>query len=153
MRSGIHPDYDEVVVTCGCGNSFPTRSTARKVAVEICSVCHPFYTGKQKLLDTAGMVEKFAKKWESDAAKKKAEEHVERKKVSVADRAADRAARVMRGEIKLNQLDSLIKKEPKPPEPPLPRIDQPPAAPAPSKVEAPAPSKAEGTETPPATPS
>ena len=63
MKSGIHPKYDEVTVTCACGNSFKTRSTAGDLKVEICSACHPFFTGKQKLLDTAGRIEKFNKKY------------------------------------------------------------------------------------------
>jgi len=63
MKSGIHPKYDEVTVTCACGNTFKTRSTAGDLKVEICSACHPFFTGKQKLLDTAGRIEKFNKKY------------------------------------------------------------------------------------------
>jgi large subunit ribosomal protein L31 len=63
MKSGIHPKYDEVTVTCACGNSFKTRSTAGDLKVEICSACHPFFTGKQKFLDTAGRIEKFNKKY------------------------------------------------------------------------------------------
>ncbi len=74
MKDGIHPDYKDVTVKCGCGNTFTTRSTKPgTIAVEICSNCHPFYTGKQKFLDTAGMVEKFTRKWSGDAAKKAAE--------------------------------------------------------------------------------
>ncbi len=63
MKTGIHPKYDEVTVTCACGNTFTTRSTAGDLKVEICSACHPFFTGKQKLLDTAGRIEKFNKKY------------------------------------------------------------------------------------------
>ena len=70
MKKDIHPDYKEALVTCGCGNSFKTRSTRDKIAVEVCSNCHPFYTGKQKFVDTAGMVERFQKKWKGDAAQK-----------------------------------------------------------------------------------
>jgi large subunit ribosomal protein L31 len=70
MKKDIHPDYKEALVTCGCGNSFKTRSTRDKIAVEVCSNCHPFYTGKQKFVDTAGMVERFQKKWKSEAAQK-----------------------------------------------------------------------------------
>ena len=70
MKKDIHPGYKEVTVTCGCGNSFVTRSTAPKIAVEVCANCHPFFTGKQKFLDTAGMVEKFQRRWKSDAAQK-----------------------------------------------------------------------------------
>jgi large subunit ribosomal protein L31 len=63
MKQGIHPKYVEVTVKCACGNEFTTRSTKDKLQVEVCSVCHPFYTGKQKLMDTAGRVEKFNKKY------------------------------------------------------------------------------------------
>jgi large subunit ribosomal protein L31 len=61
MKTGIHPDYVVTEVTCGCGNQFTTRSTATsgKIHVEVCSKCHPFYTGKQKILDTGGRVAKF----------------------------------------------------------------------------------------------
>lgn len=59
MKDGIHPRYIECTVTCGCGNSFKTRSVKAKIAVEICSACHPFYTGQQKFVDTAGRVDKF----------------------------------------------------------------------------------------------
>jgi len=70
VKKGIHPAYVECRVTCGCGNSFVTRSVKPELHVEICSVCHPFYTGKQKFVDTAGMVEKFQRKWKGDAAQK-----------------------------------------------------------------------------------
>ena len=64
MREGIHPNYHEITITCSCGNSFKTRSTLKKdLAVEICSNCHPFYTGKQKLIDTAGRVDRFKQKY------------------------------------------------------------------------------------------
>lgn len=63
MKDKIHPKYVETTVTCGCGETFKTRSTKQDIQVEICSQCHPYYTGKQKLLDTAGRVEKFQKKF------------------------------------------------------------------------------------------
>jgi large subunit ribosomal protein L31 len=63
MKKDIHPEYHECVVTCGCGNSFTTRSTKSKINIEICSACHPFYTGKQKFVDTAGRVERFLRKY------------------------------------------------------------------------------------------
>jgi large subunit ribosomal protein L31 len=63
MKQDIHPDYVACTVTCGCGNVFETRSTQAKINVEICSACHPFYTGKQKFVDTAGRVEKFLRKY------------------------------------------------------------------------------------------
>ena len=63
MRKGIHPDYVETSVTCACGNNFKTRSTVSEMRVDICNACHPFYTGKQKFVDTAGRVERFQKKF------------------------------------------------------------------------------------------
>jgi len=82
MKAGIHPAYDEINVTCACGSSFKTRSTHKgDMRVEICSACHPFFTGKQKLLDTEGRVERFKKKY---AAAREAE----------AKRQADKKAKV-----------------------------------------------------------
>ncbi|MFA5863244.1 MAG: 50S ribosomal protein L31 [Phycisphaerae bacterium] len=69
MKEKIHPAYVETNVTCGCGNQFKTRSTIKEIRVEICSNCHPFYTGKQKFVDTAGRVEKFQKKYNWDKLK------------------------------------------------------------------------------------
>ena len=69
MKAGIHPDYREITVTCSCGNSFKTRSTLTEdLGVEVCSACHPFYTGKQKMVDTAGRVDKFRKKYAAAGA-------------------------------------------------------------------------------------
>ena len=69
MKAGIHPDYKDVTVVCQCGNTFNTKSTRDSVRVEICSACHPFYTGKQKLIDTEGRVEKFMQKYQKFAQK------------------------------------------------------------------------------------
>lgn len=66
MKSGIHPKYYDIVITCACGASYKTRSTRQKINVEICSNCHPFFTGKQKLIDTAGRVERFRRKYKLD---------------------------------------------------------------------------------------
>ena len=64
MKPDIHPAYEEVKVSCSCGNTFTTRSTACKdLQVEICSACHPFYTGKQKIVDTAGRVDRFRQRY------------------------------------------------------------------------------------------
>jgi large subunit ribosomal protein L31 len=63
MKQGIHPDYRVTTVHCACGESFQTRSTKKDVKLDICSVCHPFFTGKQKLIDTEGRVDKFRKKY------------------------------------------------------------------------------------------
>ena len=64
MKAGIHPKYEAITVHCSCGNTFETKSTTCKdLQVEVCSACHPFYTGKQRLVDTAGRVDKFRKKY------------------------------------------------------------------------------------------
>ncbi len=63
MKPGIHPEYVAATVTCACGNTFQTRSTKPTLRIEICSNCHPFYTGKQKIVDTEGRVEKFLQKY------------------------------------------------------------------------------------------
>ena len=64
MKAEIHPKYDEISVTCACGNAFTTRSTnGEELHIEICSECHPFFTGKQKLVDTAGRVDRFNKRY------------------------------------------------------------------------------------------
>jgi len=72
MKAKIHPDYREIEVSCSCGNKFKTHSTLGKALhVEVCSDCHPFYTGKQKIVDTAGRVEKFRQKYTRKTAKPK----------------------------------------------------------------------------------
>jgi large subunit ribosomal protein L31 len=63
MKEVIHPKYHNVVVSCACGNRFETRSTKAEIRLEICSACHPFFTGKQKLVDTAGRIERFNRKY------------------------------------------------------------------------------------------
>ena len=71
MKTDTHPDYVECKVHCSCGNEFTTRSTVSSLRVELCSECHPFYTGKQKLVDTGGRVERFNRRMEKSAAAKK----------------------------------------------------------------------------------
>lgn len=66
MKAGIHPDYKETVIKCACGNIIETGSTKENISIEICSACHPFYTGKQKLVDTGGRVDKFRKRFGLD---------------------------------------------------------------------------------------
>ncbi len=63
MKPGIHPEYFDAVVTCACGETFMTRSTKKEIHLEICSACHPFFTGKQKFVDSAGRVERFQKRY------------------------------------------------------------------------------------------
>lgn len=82
MKEGIHPKYVETVVKCGCGNTFNTRSTVKELKIDICSACHPFYTGKLKYVDTAGRIEKFKNKFKAagyaslNRGKKKGQEAV-----------------------------------------------------------------------------
>jgi large subunit ribosomal protein L31 len=88
MKAGIHPAYDNVKVICACGSAFPTRSTHKgDLRVEICSSCHPFFTGKQKLIDTEGRVDRFQKKFakaqEMQAQKKAATDAKAARKVVV----------------------------------------------------------------------
>jgi large subunit ribosomal protein L31 len=64
MKEGIHPDYHSARVACACGNTFVTRSTRGDMQIDVCSACHPFYTGTQKLIDTAGRVDRFRKRYE-----------------------------------------------------------------------------------------
>jgi large subunit ribosomal protein L31 len=86
MKSGIHPKYHEVTVTCACGETFKTRSTNPELRLEICSKCHPFFTGRQKLIDSAGRVERFEKRYKPVVAAAEA-----------AAPAASRAARRIGG--------------------------------------------------------
>jgi large subunit ribosomal protein L31 len=71
MKTDIHPDYVECSVRCSCGNTFTTRSTVPELRVELCSECHPFYTGKQKLVDTGGRVERFQRRYANQGGKAK----------------------------------------------------------------------------------
>ncbi len=70
MKDGIHPEYDVVNVTCACGNTFQTRSTRKELTVDVCGACHPFYTGKQRLVDTQGRVDRFRRKYGQTPARK-----------------------------------------------------------------------------------
>ena len=66
MKEGIHPEYKETTVKCACGAEYKTRSTKENISVDICSKCHPFFTGKQKLVDTGGRVDRFKKRYNLD---------------------------------------------------------------------------------------
>ena len=84
MRKGIHPEYHEVEVHCACGTTWKSRSTKQEVRLEICSNCHPFFTGKQKLIDTEGRVERFTKKYgaQTVAGLKERQERLEKERKS-----------------------------------------------------------------------
>lgn len=69
MKPEIHPEYKTVAVSCACGNKFQTRSTKGDISVDVCGDCHPFYTGKQRLVDTAGRIDRFRRKYGTPAAK------------------------------------------------------------------------------------
>lgn len=69
MKKGIHPEYKVATITCACGNTFQTRTTVGDIRLDICSNCHPFFTGKQKLIDSAGRVEKFMRKYKTADSK------------------------------------------------------------------------------------
>ncbi len=90
MKQGIHPDYMECTVKCSCGNTFVTRSTKPELKIDICSACHPFYTGQQKFVDTGGRVQRFADKFGS--AKERVAEREAAKKAAKAAAAAEREA-------------------------------------------------------------
>jgi large subunit ribosomal protein L31 len=88
LKDKIHPKYFETTITCACGNVINTRSTVKNIHVEICSACHPFFTGKQKLIDTAGRVERFRRKYKSLEEKKEKKEAESVEKQDSAPRQA-----------------------------------------------------------------
>jgi large subunit ribosomal protein L31 len=69
VKADLHPQYKKLTVVCACGNQFETRSTADSIHVEVCAQCHPYFTGKQRLVDTAGRVDRFRRKYQSETAK------------------------------------------------------------------------------------
>ncbi|NBW87158.1 MAG: 50S ribosomal protein L31 [Planctomycetia bacterium] len=87
MKDGIHPNYVETMARCGCGNTFSTRSTVPEIKVDICNVCHPFFTGKLKFIDTAGRIEKFKSKFANAGYAS-----LKKKKAGPAPAAADASA-------------------------------------------------------------
>lgn len=89
MNHAIQPDYYVCKVTCSCGNTFATRSTREELRVDICGQCHPYYTGRQKFVDTAGRIQRFQEKyaWKDDAVAKKAQEKGAPKKAKVAPKS------------------------------------------------------------------
>jgi large subunit ribosomal protein L31 len=98
MKAEIHPEYKKTVIKCVCGNSWETRSTiGGEIAIDICSACHPFYTGKQKLVDTAGRVERFRQRYAKIEAKKKAQA-AEEAAAKAAAEEAEKAEKAEAGE-------------------------------------------------------
>jgi large subunit ribosomal protein L31 len=84
MQTGIHPKYELATARCACGNEFQTRATVSLIKVDICSACHPFYTGQQKLVDSAGRVERFSKRFAKTEGKTIERKKMAQKKISVA---------------------------------------------------------------------
>ncbi len=91
MKSEIHPEYMETKVTCSCGESFTTRATVPELKVEICSNCHPFYTGKQKLVDSGGRVERFQRKYGKKTSEAVKERKDESSKETVSRRSSEKS--------------------------------------------------------------
>ena len=99
MKPGIHPNYVEATVTCSCGNTFTTRSTRREIRTDLCSTCHPFYTGEQRIVDTAGQVERFTKRMEAAAANAGKVSKRQRRLQAYAERSAVPADEVTEAEV------------------------------------------------------
>ena len=135
MKPKIHPKYFETTITCACGNKIETRATIKDLKVEICSACHPFFTGKQKLIDTAGRVERFRKKYQ-DFEKKKAEAKGVKPEAKVESKAPKPEAKE-------------AKVESKAPKPEAKEAKVESKAPKPEPEEAKAETKAEGPKAPP----
>jgi large subunit ribosomal protein L31 len=95
MKTGIHPNYQETTVTCACGNTFTTRSTRTNLRTDLCNVCHPFYTGEQRIVDSAGQVERFMKRVEAAASTEAGQSKRQRR---IAARAAQRGPQVSEDE-------------------------------------------------------
>jgi large subunit ribosomal protein L31 len=100
MRAGIHPKYEEATVTCACGNSWQTRSTKSQIRIDLCPKCHPFYTGEQRIVDSAGQVERFMRRVEQ------AESAPRRKKAERRQRKLDQRMRQRRQEEQLLAVDA-----------------------------------------------
>ncbi len=92
MKPGIHPDYVEATVTCACGNTFVTRSTKPSLRTDLCNVCHPFYTGEQRIVDTAGQVERFMRRVEAAAGSSRPSKRQSRLSARAERNAASRRA-------------------------------------------------------------
>ena len=92
MKQGIHPNYVEATVICSCGNTFQTRSTRSEIRTDLCSVCHPFYTGEQRIVDTAGQVERFTRRMEraqqAGGAKSKRQRRIEARQQQLIEQGA-----------------------------------------------------------------
>jgi large subunit ribosomal protein L31 len=93
MKADLHPKYFDCKVHCGCGNEFTTRATVKELRIEICSVCHPFYSGKQKFVDSAGRIDSFLRRYGDKSGKKAAEKAPEKAAAAPAKAAPDKKAK------------------------------------------------------------
>ncbi len=113
MKQGIHPEYVECTVKCSCGNTFTTRSTKSELKVDICNVCHPFYTGQQRFVDTGGRVQRFADKFGSakeQVAAREAAKKAERAAKAAEIEAAKKAEREAKAAAKAKRAEEFAKK-------------------------------------------
>ena len=113
MKQGIHPEYVECTVKCSCGNTFTTRSTKSELKVDICNVCHPFYTGQQRFVDTGGRVQRFADKFGSakeQGAAREAAKRAERPAKAAEIEAAKKAEREAKAAAKAKRAEEFAKK-------------------------------------------
>jgi large subunit ribosomal protein L31 len=109
MKAGIHPTYQEATVTCACGNTFTTKSTRNSLRTDLCNVCHPFYTGEQRIVDSAGQVERFMKRMEAAAATDAGQSKRQRR---MAARAATRDSQQRQDESEENPVDAALEAAP-----------------------------------------
>lgn len=103
MKPGIHPHYDVATVTCACGNSWETRSSKAKISIDVCSACHPFYTGEQRIVDTAGQVERFMRRVAS-AQTQPRRKKAERRDVKIEERKRLDEMRASEEEVELQAI-------------------------------------------------
>ena len=100
MKTDLHPKYFDCKVHCGCGNNFNTRATVKELRIEICSVCHPFYSGKQKFVDSAGRIDSFLRRYGDKSGQKMAEKAAEKRAEANAPKAAAPAAKASKAKAK-----------------------------------------------------
>ena len=107
MKAGIHPKYVEARVTCACGNTFVTRSTRPELRTDLCGVCHPFYTGEQRIVDTAGQVERFMRRVEAAG-----EGRISKRQQRIAKRTAERASQRQRAAEAVGESETVLEESP-----------------------------------------
>lgn len=111
MKPGIHPRYDVATVTCACGNSWVTRSSKANISIDVCSACHPFYTGEQRIVDTAGQVERFMRRVASAQAQPRRKK-TERRDVKIEERKRLEELRESEAEVELQAIGASSRPRP-----------------------------------------